>query len=286
MQIIVSLFNSSPETPNIWIFDDSLKYIASFAKGFKDVKGLYCDDKYIYAGHRDENNDCWCLIFSKQNFELFKKYRLTGTRRIHSIRVEDNSLFAVSSGTNQLIIYPFNINISENELIPKKIIFTPLTDINSEDIIHLNSLSRDNSGSLCISGFGKKDDGKRWAEADNGFIFNLDKGEFTAKGIYHPHSLCFQDNNYWICESKKKTVLKNNEVVISNAIGFTRGLYVYQLEKFLFVGTSTSRVYENVIVDENTSGVHMYSHNGKKYVVEKSFFFDDKYAEVYDVIRL
>lgn len=287
MKILVSLFHAEEKTQKLWVFDHNLKPLKSFAAEFSNIKGICVYEDNIYAGHKDLKNECSILIFSKNNFTFLKKIILPDVSDIHSIKIKEDQIYAVSSGSNRILVYDLNELIKSNTIVkPKKVITTSLTDTIEKDKIHLNAIFLGKNG-LYVSGFGESDENGLWLSARNGFIINInsEKERIVVKKLFNPHSIFFTNNNYWFCESGTKKVY-NNHFPIIDTVGYTRGLFVEEKETYLFVGTSTSRVYENKITDINTSGVHKYIKGQDCFELEVSYFFNDKYAEIYDIISL
>jgi hypothetical protein len=103
---------------------------------------------------------------------------------------------------------------------------------------HLNGLDFVD-GKLCVSGFGRKE-GEMWPSARSGFIYNVDKGEYVAQGIYHPHSLMDDSGTLWVCESPNRRVWSGDGEEYDFPPGYIRGLAVE--DECLYVGSSKSRV--------------------------------------------
>ncbi|MGB3921973.1 MAG: DUF4915 domain-containing protein [Minisyncoccia bacterium] len=286
MHILVSLFHTTIDLPSLYVFDSDLNPVLKFANEYRNIKGLFLSKSFIYAGYKDENNDCWLLIFSKQFFKLVNKCLLINTIDIHSIYITNNLLYVVSSGTNSIYVYKIDNLENLNKANPISNIKTLITDIDNEDILHLNSIYIKENNDLFITGFGGKKQGE-WNKECNGFILNIKQNIVLLDGIFHPHSLFFRDSDMWFCESGKKRVYKNKEIVVDKADGYTRGLALSENGKFLLLGTSTSRIYGQEEVDLKTSGVHKFEINEKSFLVPvKSFYFKDTQAEIYDLIEL
>jgi len=289
MKILVSLFHTEEKTQKLWVFDHNLKPIKSFATEFSNVKGICVYKNNIYAGHKDQKDRCSILVFSKDNYTFLKKIILPDVLDIHSIKIQVDQIYIVSSGSNRILVYDLNELMKMNIIIkPKKIITTSLADTIKKDEIHLNSIFIGENQSIYISGFGKRDKDNHWLGVKNGFIINIDslkKEKFIVKELFHPHSVFVTSNNYWFCEAGTKKVYNNHSPII-NTIGYARGLLVDEKETYLFVGTSVSKAYENRVIDIKTSGVHKYIKHQGCFELGKSYFFKDRYAEIYDIIEL
>lgn len=207
----------------------------------KGITGLAVSDRCVYAvaqtfgpalGNRRTSPSA-LLIFDRSDLKLLRRYTFQLAADVHSILLVEDSLFVVSTGTDEVI----ELGISDTECISEKIFWRREPDDLREDIHHLNAICQSSRG-LLISGFGKKID-DLWDSAREGFIFNISRGEVVASGIDQPHSLIEVNGELAFCESRRRMVRTLKGPCIETLPGYTRGICVIFRE--LFVATSVGR---------------------------------------------
>ena len=69
------------------------------------------------------------------------------------LKIKENQIYAVSSGSKRVLVYDLNELIKSNTIIkPKKVITTSCLDMIEKDEIHLNAMFLGENG-LYVSGF-------------------------------------------------------------------------------------------------------------------------------------
>ena len=195
------------------------------------VTGLTASDRFVYLVTQAPR--CVLLVCDRLRFTLVSRYIFTLGRDIHSIRLVDDILYAVSTGTDEVIAMPCR----GEEVGPERVIWRPPADARREDLHHLNSIV-DHQGDLLVSGFDKKA-GNKWETVLEGFIYNISKDEVVCRGIKQPHSLFLLDEKIGFCESRSSIVRMLDDSRTQILPGYSRG--VCRSGEHLFVATSARR---------------------------------------------
>ena len=197
------------------------------------ITGLAASERYVYAVVQTRPTS-GLLIFDHSALTILNYYTFRLAVDVHSIWVSGELLYAVSTGTDEVI----ELEMRDAEVISEAVFWRPEPQAQRADIHHLNAVFRWR-GDLLVSGFGKKRE-HRWNSARDGFIVNISKSEKLFSGIYHPHSLFVFGNNVAYCESSEMAVCLAGKTRISRQLaGYTRGLCIAGNK--LFVGTSKGR---------------------------------------------
>jgi GT2 family glycosyltransferase len=173
------------------------------------------------------------FVLDRRDLSLRNHYIFRFGADVHSIWVADDVVYAVSTGTDEVL----ELTMKDDQVLAEQVIWRPDSNASRADNHHLNAIFG-GRGDLLVSGFGKKA-GPRWDSAKNGFIFNVSRGRPMATGLDHPHSLVAIDGAIAYCESRKMSarVLENERV--QQLPGYTRGLC--SIGDKLFVATSMGR---------------------------------------------
>lgn len=285
MKIIVSLFHTINEK-TLYVLDGSLNIIKDISTiGFNNAKGIAIARDKIIVTQKDEKKDCYLVLYSKEDFSELNKVLIKETKDVHSICVFGGDLAVVSTGTNEVHYYNLKNIFNQNEVDPVRKQKTSLTHDVTTDLIHLNGVALRNNR-LIISGFGLKNQDDRWNKALGGFVLDLDSNKnLNDTSLLQPHSI-FVNNYLYYCESGKGKIYKDNEVIMKVDEGYSRGLFVTNDSKIIFVGIS-SRFYQEINVTQIKPKVAKYlldSHGN--YVLNESLVFDDPGSEIYDIVCL
>ena len=173
------------------------------------------------------------LVFDQSQFALELVYTFTLGHDVHSACMVGDTIYAVSTGTDEVIAVPWH----GNEFGPERVVWSPEPDGPREDIHHLNAVLY-LDGDVLVSGFGAKA-GARWASAHQGFIYNVTSGEMVLQGIDQPHSLFDLDGKIGYCESRRSTVRVVGDSRSLILPGYSRG--TARVGEHLFVATSVGR---------------------------------------------
>lgn len=154
----------------------------------------------------------------------------------HAVCARDGELYFTLSGRDGVYRAALDERSGEWDVAPY---WTFPGSTGEEDERHVNGIDFVD-GELCVSGFGLKE-GEMWPSARGGFVYNVYRDEYVARGIYHPHSLRGDSGTLWVCESPNRRVWSDGgEEYDDFPPGYIRGLAVDG--RSLYVGSSKSRV--------------------------------------------
>ncbi len=153
----------------------------------------------------------YLAIFDGKTLAISQFLPLDHVRDVHSIAIDGNAIYLVSTGTDEIVRAPLaDPNAGETVWRASSTL---------SDTHHLNSIALSNGRVLC-TGFGPKR-GERWSSADDGYVYDVTSGSYVARGLYHPHSLTIVDNQLYVCESARG-LLRGGEM--PTFPGYLRGL--------------------------------------------------------------
>ncbi|WP_346290831.1 DUF4915 domain-containing protein [Sphaerothrix gracilis] len=203
----------------------------------------------------------------------------------HSVALKNEVIYVASTGTDSIIAF--------NLVTQKESVYAVVTD-SGKDSVHINSLLFVKN-ELHATAFGKKE-GALWQSAQQGYLINIQSGEFLLNQLSHPHSCIITNFGLVLCESARSRVLflKGGYLKVFNS--YIRGL-AYDGHR-LFVGLShgrkisrsTDKVVGNMAdpgQDIGVCGVAVYSLNSEKVSesrLERFFDLDELGKEIYDLM--
>jgi Domain of unknown function (DUF4915) len=207
------------------------------------VTGLASSEKYFYAisqGVVDKQQQrhlgqATLLTFTRDTFIFLREYPFKYAADVHSILARDNLIYALSTGTDELVC----LETLNEDVVSERVVWSPPGGSLRKDTNHLNSLCW-HDGSLLVSGFGKRRNDGGWESADSGLIFRLANNDIVAHGIRHPHSLTSLGSSVAYCESQYQRVVLLGGRCSEGLPGYSRGMC--SVGDNLFVGTSKTRV--------------------------------------------
>jgi GT2 family glycosyltransferase len=206
----------------------------------RGITGLALSERFIFAAVQaaeaesaEIHPSSALAIFDRRELKLRNHYFFHPAADVHSLWVEDGILYAVSTGTDELVA----LRLRGAEVASENCVWRPELDGPREDRHHLNAIGRWGS-ELLVCCFGKKAT-QRWNSARDGFIINITRNEVLISGIHHPHSLADLGGATAYCESKRKAVRIIGDNRTQYFPGYTRGLCV--VGDKLFVASSMGR---------------------------------------------
>jgi hypothetical protein len=105
------------------------------------------------------------------------RYPFTVGRDVHSICTDDRSLYAVSTGTDELLQLDLD---GEGRVKTEQVVWKPDPQTERADLLHLNDVAVID-GRLLISGFGPRPGPNPWQDARGGFVRSTPDGRsFSA----------------------------------------------------------------------------------------------------------
>ena len=140
---------------------------------------------------------------------------LPGASDPHSLVIEDDQLWVVSSRSNEVIQYTRSASGT----------LTINTVFRSSDIMpqHFNGLVR-HRGVLVVSALGVSG-GDAHDTHSAGYLLDVEREERIQTGLDQPHSLYSYGGSMLLCESRKSLVLRDDKP-LSRLEGYLRGLVV------------------------------------------------------------
>ena len=207
MDIPVSLCNVFPGRPVLCLADTATSAVRVVPvpgehTKYNGVRGLWISEQYLYLVRQEATgvSPPELLMFDRSSFDLLTQYVFRSTGNVHSIWGSDGVLYAISTGTDEVL----KLEMQGPEVISETVIWRLERERPRSDMHHLNAICARN-GDLLVSGFGKRS-GTMWTSASDGFIFNVTHGEKLAGGVNNPHSLALVGDTVVYCESKTRTV--------------------------------------------------------------------------------
>jgi len=201
-------------------------------------RGLTQDATTLYVAFT-EGADSFLTFFDKNELTLREMMRLPGVLDVHSICLHQGAIFAVSTGTDELVRVTFGVTGATVETV-----WSPTNSHGDQH--HLNSLIS-YRGELLCSAFGQRTE-NGWIGARDGYVYNVSAGEYLVRGLYHPHSLAELDGRLYLCESASSVIRpivfsETNRAELGPAFdrldGYVRGLALSS--GIGLVGTSVGR---------------------------------------------
>ena len=165
MQILVSFCNlRAPGLPALGLLDvtESQFRILRLPRGWDrccGITGLATSESHVYAvaqastasqdvaSPRASN----FLVFDRNSFSLLSEYPFRCGHDVHSLWACGNSVYAVSTGTDEVI----ELQLQGEQVISETVLWRPQPGWPREDLHHLNALYVW-KGELLVSAFGKK----------------------------------------------------------------------------------------------------------------------------------
>lgn len=190
--------------------------------------GLAQDERCVYlAGSGSAGSQL--LIFDKATMSLESKISLTAVSDIHSICLDQQSIIAASTGSDEVL----RVRLDRPDLAE---VLWRASD-RRRDTHHINSIAWVGDRLFC-SAFGPKQN-EHWHSARQGYVRDVSGGVFVLRGIYHPHSIVTCDGEIFVCESSTSTIVSRSgsRKVLT---GYLRGL-TFDPNGSAYVGSSIGR---------------------------------------------
>lgn len=290
MKLLISFCNQRQEQQNNLIILDTITGTrTSLLEVPASFTGLAQDDDFFYALSQDIKYGMY--IIDKKTHQIILHQQLTHTAEPHSLVVIKDTIYIVSTGTDQVLQYKFDRE--KNNILFERVVWKPENSLGTSDTHHLNSINTfDNN--VYVSGFGLKED-NRWSSAKKGYIYNVFNNTKKISNIYHPHSVCIKGSDFYYCESSSRSVKKNKRTLIKLKSGYTRGLSV--IDDYIILGTSSGRKRskstglvnnpaDQGILEEDCR-ILIYKKNwwGNYKLMQEINLFPD-YTEIYDILTI
>lgn len=150
---------------------------------------------------------------------------------VHSIAIEGQYAYIVSTGTDEVIRY----RVMPDAFVDPHVAWTPSGA--GKDTHHLNSVTS-HQGEIFVTGFGPKKS-ERWSSADDGYIFNLTQGHYVKMGLYHPHTIVSHNGALYYCDSSRAAFASMDGPLVELK-GYVRGA-CFSGKSVVHIGTSMGR---------------------------------------------
>jgi hypothetical protein len=241
--VLVSLYNG--EAPALGLIDpDSLQFAHIDLPGHlpaRGVTGLAAEGDRVYAVLYDLLDETGLptrrsalMVLDRASLRMLSQSRIRLGLDVHSIAVLDGTVYAVSTGTDEVL----ELRLTSDRVISERVYWRPDDSLGRGDHHHLNSIiARD--GELIVSGFGRRSDVERWSSARDGFIHNVTRDRNLVRGIYQPHSVHAFPDGLGYCESPLRAARLPAGRSCEQLPGYSRGMCAVGSK--LLVGTSRGR---------------------------------------------
>lgn len=245
MRLLVSLYSSTEEAP------EALVLVTPASRAVEPVplpgaglgaSGLcvvgdtvYCvADRGRAAPDEAERSELFAL--DRETLAVRWRYEFEIGRDVHSIAADGDRLYAVSTGTDELLV----LRVGPAEVMAEDVVWRPDQAAHRTDLHHLNAVARVGER-LLIAGLGPKPAfSSEWRDARDGFVCVVPSGDRVLGPLYHPHSLCrLSTDEVAACESPRRRVVTSAGRRSAPLPGYARGLCLAGGE--LYVGTSRGR---------------------------------------------
>jgi hypothetical protein len=164
------------------------------------------------------------------------RYSFELGRDVHSIVAEGGGMYAVSTGTDELLRLGLDI---EGRVTSEEIVWRAESDGERADRHHVNDVAVF-GGRLLVSGFGPRPGPTAWEGARDGFVRSVADASVVLGPLYHPHSICdLGSGEFAVCESPRRRIVTSTGRISSPLPGYARGLCIAGGK--LYVGTSRNR---------------------------------------------
>lgn len=190
--------------------------------------GIAFWNQTLYCACSDEDGSSYIAIFdASASLRDYVAVRAVGD--IHSICTDGASLFAASTASDEIVRLPISNLGGRAETLWR-------AGNREQDLNHVNGVAFVANRLLC-SGFGARN-GPAWADACDGFIYDISGAAYILRGLLHPHSLVEHRGELYFCESADGSMRSVNGAV-RYVDGYSRGLAFDG--RWYYVGASRGR---------------------------------------------
>jgi hypothetical protein len=296
MDLLVSLCNRDEEHPEAVVFVDTVAGttlpVDLPEKGL-GAMGLALLGPYLFvvvrlgrpAGELERSR---LYALAADSLTPLAEYDFELGRDVHSLYPLQGALYAVSTGTDELL----RLTLDGPDVVAEEVHWRPDSSAPRADVHHLNSLYF-YDGALVVSGFGARPEGADWKDARAGGLWHLGRGERFGPSLYQPHSMIARGRQLLVCESPRRLIraLDGSDAVALSS--YTRGLALE--DEDVWVGLSQGRqqskssgVIHNLAAPEGTpTGECGLVRLGGERLLEKETLSLERFGrEVYELLPL
>jgi hypothetical protein len=188
--------------------------------------GLLPDGAQVLCAYT-QSETSYLARYDTSSLSVVESRQLRAVRDVHSIVAFNGAIVAASTGSDEIVRLREN---GDAEVLWR-------ASAGERDDHHVNALCVFEGRLLC-SAFGKRL-GPAWADAVDGYVYDVSRGEYVVRGIYQPHSLQVFDGALYWCESARGAV-RTRERDIFYVPGYARGLAI-ATDGSLAMGSSIGR---------------------------------------------
>jgi hypothetical protein len=231
MDILVSLCNRDEDHPEALVAVDSITGTSlpvALAEPGLGAMGLCKTGEYVFVvvrlGREDDEGRELSGLYTLQRDTLapVAHYEFETGRDVHSLYPLAGALYAVSTGTDELL----RLELDDGEVVAESVYWRPASAGPRRDEHHLNAVYFWD-GALVVSGFGRRPPEADWKDARDGFLWHLGRDERFGPALYQPHSFAaLPDEDLVVCESPARIVRSLSGKVSPPLEAYVRGLCV------------------------------------------------------------
>lgn len=197
---------------------------------------------------------------------------LLGARDPHGLLIEEDRLWLVSSGSNEVMLY----RMRESGPSEPQVVYRH----HSCEPQHFNGLAR-HCGMLVLSAFGISANGARTVSS-TGYLIDIETGLVVRSSLDQPHSPLSEAGSLWFCESQHSLVWRGDDR-LPRLEGYVRGLVVAP-DRLIHVAESAPRPPRELLTDDRPPAV-LWTLAPDGGAITRSTLIGVE-AEVYDLIAL
>jgi uncharacterized protein DUF4915 len=245
------------------------------------ITGLSLSERYLALATQDGA----VAILDRNNLSL--KSRMSGNylKNAHSILIDKDRLYAVSTGSDAVVAFDLVDGVLKNPRVVWKVSDASF----GADNHHLNSICS-YEGCILVSGFGKKES-KLWSSAKEGFVIDIGTNTKVAEGLCQPHSLSVLEGSLFICESAKARILNVSKGQDKALDGYVRGLCLGPLGIYVAVSRGRTVSKSTGLQLSNPADPGALKGQAKVYLLDKDTLQEKATSsfgglEFFDLVRL
>lgn len=173
--------------------------------------GLAADAANVYCAYTQSGASFLAVCDIRAN-RIVESMPLASVRDVHSVVFEGGALIVASTGNDSIV----RVRLSDGagEVLWR-------ANSGGTDTHHVNGLHVYDGRVLCTA-FGPRL-GPSWADAVDGYVYDLTTGAYLMRGIYQPHSLASNGAELYFCESARGAI-RSLRGDVQYVAGYARGL--------------------------------------------------------------
>jgi len=225
------------------------------------------------------------VVVLDKNFKKVSHLPTKNLSEVHSIIYKDKSLYAVSSGRDQVYQLDFDSSFNQVKETPKWSIRQSIECDVIQNTHHINSVGL-LGDSLIVSMFGEKKTDILFGRRD-GKVVECDTSTLLLDGLSHPHSIYVDGNDIILLESYLGNLIINGERKLTLKDTYVRGLALDAMN--FYIGTSIRRTASKSNDGPNLTYLvsdkcGIFIVDRKTFEVKKFFDLSSHGKEIYDIV--